>query len=313
MNSVRIDCSVIIPSRNRSDTLFRVLRALEKQKTGAEFEVIVVDDQSTDSTMNQLTRYIHNTALKLLCLSGKGLGAACARNIALDQAQGEWLIFLDADTIPETGFVQKHLHWLNRLGEKACVVGRNRVSAELSAEQQIRIPENSFQNAKDMTEIDWPEYRTGNSSMSRRLCVLAGGFNENLRAAEDTELAARLAQQGARFYYIPYIKTVHHHPLDLDAFFQKAALYGHAAACWYQKAPEYRRLLVYRYGVYAPELSLFKKIKYRLRSILINEYTIPGIIRCGKYLSSHLGISERLYKSVFQFHTRQAFKHGTTR
>ncbi|MDZ7723106.1 MAG: hypothetical protein U5R06_09960 [candidate division KSB1 bacterium] len=207
--------------------------------------------------------------------------------------------------------MQKHLEWSRRLGETACLVGNNQVSMELTPAEQVRIPENRFQSAPTLTKIDWPEYRTGNSSMARRLCEQAGGFDDALKAAEDTEIAARLADLAVQFYYVPEIKAVHHHPLDLNGFFTKAALYGQAAACWYQKAPAHRRLLTYRYGVYARELSWYKKMKYILRFLFINRYTVAGIIIFGKRLKPVL--SEKLYRIVFQYHTRQAFKQQIAR
>ncbi|MFW9948727.1 MAG: glycosyltransferase family 2 protein [Candidatus Thorarchaeota archaeon] len=88
--------SVIIPVYNAEETIFRCLKSLTDQ-TYKNFEVIVVDDGSTDNGLLVATGF-HN------CFGGFGLlsapghcGPSVARNIGIDHASGEYIFFLDAD------------------------------------------------------------------------------------------------------------------------------------------------------------------------------------------------------------------------
>jgi glycosyltransferase involved in cell wall biosynthesis len=96
--------SVIVPARNEAHTIERCLDGLLAQAYPA-FEIIVVDDGSTDATPAILARYAdHNCKVRVL--RGQplrpgwtGKNQACQQ--AADAAQGDWLLLLDADTVPE--------------------------------------------------------------------------------------------------------------------------------------------------------------------------------------------------------------------
>jgi glycosyltransferase involved in cell wall biosynthesis len=100
--------SVLIPARNEAHTIARCLDGALAQDYSA-YEVIVVDDSSTDSTGEILARYAqqHN---HLRVLAGSEpppgwTGKANACQQAAAAARGEWLLFLDADTVPQPGLI----------------------------------------------------------------------------------------------------------------------------------------------------------------------------------------------------------------
>lgn len=96
--------SIIIPVYNRCDDLRECLEALpEEMLKTFDSEVLVVDDGSTDEVGNMLE--IHFPHVRYLKTSGR-LGPGCARNLAAHEAQGELLVFLDSDAVPES-------HWLS--------------------------------------------------------------------------------------------------------------------------------------------------------------------------------------------------------
>ncbi len=87
--------SVIIPTHNRSGTVFRAIDSVLRQSF-REFELIVVDDGSTDDTDFWLKRYV-DPRLKILKTANRGVAAA--RNSGARQSCGEWLCFLDSDDV----------------------------------------------------------------------------------------------------------------------------------------------------------------------------------------------------------------------
>ncbi len=103
-----LDASVIVPSYNRRQALALTLASLRWQRHPAErFEVLVVDDGSTDGTaewLASLSLPSHITVVRRV--NG---GRAAARNTGLSRCRGRIVIFCDADTIPDPGFVADHV------------------------------------------------------------------------------------------------------------------------------------------------------------------------------------------------------------
>jgi len=96
--------SLIIPTYNEEKTIAECLLSLSKQ-TVKNFEIIIVDDGSTDSTLGILKKLkIKNFKLKIL--QQKHLGPALARNLGASGAQGKILVFVDADMTFDSKFIE---------------------------------------------------------------------------------------------------------------------------------------------------------------------------------------------------------------
>jgi len=90
-----VDFSVIIATYNRENYLRECLNSLLFQ-TYKNFEIVIVDDGSTDNTENVVTEFIGSLSIKYIKTSNAGYPAV-PRNIAAQHADGEWLCFLDSD------------------------------------------------------------------------------------------------------------------------------------------------------------------------------------------------------------------------
>ena len=102
--SDRLDVSVIIPAYNSGGLIRASIDSAQSQR-GVTFEVIVVDDGSTDDTLSILQSY--GDAVR--CIRQRNQGAYVARNNAAAAARGEWLAFLDADDLWEPDKLVKQL------------------------------------------------------------------------------------------------------------------------------------------------------------------------------------------------------------
>ena len=89
--------SVIVPAFNAEPFLAETLASVQQQ-TFREFEVIVVDDGSTDRTSEIVRRFVEKDA-RFILLCQKNAGESVARNVVLKQARSEWIAFLDADDV----------------------------------------------------------------------------------------------------------------------------------------------------------------------------------------------------------------------
>ena len=102
--------TVIVPTYNRADVLLLCLAALEAQ-TMDDFDVIVVNDGSTDNTEEMLAAYARATPLRLRVLSQQNAGPARGRNLAISQTQTPLAVLIGDDILGIPTFVEEHLRF----------------------------------------------------------------------------------------------------------------------------------------------------------------------------------------------------------
>src|SRR3989338_7434428 len=113
--------SIIIPTYNRADKLRRCLESLLKQEIN-NFEVIVVDDGSTDHTMQMIEAYSDH--VRYLSFS-ENQGPNIRKNQGALEAHGEWLIFMDSDD-QFTEVALEHLESCARSSEASLIMSSSR-------------------------------------------------------------------------------------------------------------------------------------------------------------------------------------------
>jgi glycosyltransferase involved in cell wall biosynthesis len=306
------EISIVIPTYNRKDELKRVLEGLNNQTCDDNlFEIIVVDDGSEDDTQTVVKEFsrISKPLIKYIHQTKSGAGAA--RNAGIAQARGRWILFIDADLIPEKNVIECHLNFHRGANDDFnCLLGAVETAPELKNPQQVRQNDGMIRtNKQGLHELSSWEFRTCNTSLAKHLCASPGGFDSRLEVAEDTEFAYRLQAIGVRFLYDESIKSYHYHPMNMEMLIEKYAAYGRAVALWYLECLESRRELALRYGVFAAELPFVHKVKYIIRAILVNGQTVA----LWNWISRHvrkqlLPLSQFLNKSVAQFYCRKAFR-----
>ncbi len=188
--------SFIVPAYNVERYVQRAVDSALAQ-TYANIEVIVVDDGSTDGTWKLLRqRYPDNPRVKLF--QQPNAGPSAARNRAVQQAQGEYVHFLDADEFLWRTKVERSLALFRQHPETAVVYGHG---IPLQPDGVTNIPIILPTLPSGMIFCEWLNgamaggtYGVTSSVMAKREAVLAvGGFREDQRVAEDWDLWLRLA------------------------------------------------------------------------------------------------------------------------
>lgn len=221
--------SVIVPTYNRRASLSRLLQALGRQTyPAARFEVVVVDDGSTDGTADAVRALDLAYPLRLLIQENRG--PASARNLGVEQADGPVIVFLDDDVepLPELLAVHGAIHG-SRTGQ--VVVGPMLPPPDWPRPAWIRWEEEKlerqYQAMKEGRYACTPrQFYTGNASLPRSMFLDAGGFNVEFRRAEDVELAWRLAMRGARFRFEPGAQVLHYAERSFAAWSRTPYQYG---------------------------------------------------------------------------------------
>lgn len=202
--------SVIIPAFNAGKTLSDTLVALKQQSISpAEYEVIVVDDGSTDETAALARRFGAN------CISQPNRGPAAARNYGVRVARGEIILFTDADCVPDRDWIrQMTLPFRNErmVGVKGAYRTRQTELAARFAQAEF---EDRYDLLKKVAAIDMVD--TYSAAFRREVFIKIGLFDESFPVAnnEDTELSYRLCAASYFLEFNPEALVYHRH---LDSF-----------------------------------------------------------------------------------------------
>jgi len=196
--------SVIIPAYNKLSELQETLRALEGQVLPeAEYEVIVVDDGSTDGTLDWLREHKFPFPCQVYSQANKGPGAA--RNLGATQAYGEVLLFLDADIVAAPGLLG--VHWAaHQQKENILVAGRVRQWMPQREGPAHQVFARIFDLGEQARELPFPFMLTQNLSIKASDFALLGHFNQELIWGEDTEFGFRAVSLNPASVLEPILK-----------------------------------------------------------------------------------------------------------
>lgn len=188
-----IQVSVVIPVYNALDTVLDAVRSVEAQ-TFKDYEVIIVDDCSTDGTLSLLSKECGNHQV---IKSDVNKGPANARNRGIEKARGTWIAFLDADDVWLPYRLEAQMELVRQFPDTTLFCG-NSISfsnRDPVDEHELIIPK----AAKSVRPVVLEEFITGNPVITstvlvkKEAIVEAGGFDEAFKGPEDYDLWIRLA------------------------------------------------------------------------------------------------------------------------
>ncbi len=266
--------SVVIPTYNRKPILEKCLRAMERQ-TFADYEIVVVDDGSTDGTVEWLQSHAAEFPHVRLFCQNHG-GAAGARNYGVEQAKGDTIVFIDSDLVVTDVFLQSHVETLIQ-GQKE--LGHNRLFTYGRVINTANFDDPTSEPYK-VTDFSAAYFATGNVAIARHWLIEAGLFDTGFKQYgwEDLELGVRLKNLGLKLIKCPEAVGYHWHPafsLDqiprlIDVEFQR----GRMGVVFYQKHPTFDVKMMI-------QMTWIHRVLWGVLSIggLLNEKTLTPVMR----------------------------------
>ena len=221
-------CTVIVPTYNRADLLRHTLDSLVRQKMPqGSYEVIVVDDGSSDGTAGVVDEYRGRLDLSYYYQEDEGYRAAAARNVGIRHARAGICVFVDSGVILHSGCLAEYVDRHRRSAEPIAVCGyvycfnQDEHGAEIIATVNFADPDAAMADLEaqgkwpDIREwfyakygddfsnlpAPWLIYWTCSVSAETSQLKAVGMFDEQYRSwgAEDVDLAYRLHRHGVRF------------------------------------------------------------------------------------------------------------------
>jgi len=229
-----IKYSVVIPAYNASDTLRDCLDALIKQSIPKEeYEIIVVDDGSTDDTDKISREY------PVKYIKQANHGPASARNRGAKEAQGDKLLFTDSDCIPDFNWLEEMTQPFQDSTVSAVKGSYKTKQRSLTARfAQIEFEER-YELLKRVTHIDMVD--TYSAAFQKAVFFQAGGFDQSFPVAnnEDTDLSYKLSAMGLKMVFAPEAVVYHlRHPASPDRYFKQKFWRGYWRTVVYQRFPQ---------------------------------------------------------------------------
>jgi glycosyltransferase involved in cell wall biosynthesis len=236
--------SVVIPTYNRLPMLQRVLESLGAQNDAPPFEVIVVDDGSTDATRSTIERRRYGFPFTFRSQTNSGPGRA--RNLGVTLARGKFVVFIGDDTVPESDFLAEHARTHRGANDDRLVAclgytgwpPDTRVTAFMDYINDYGL-QFGYKLIQHGAVVPYNFFYTSNISLDREL-LAQYPFDTTFPSAawEDIELAYRLDAIGLRIHYNARAVTRHHHPMTVDSFARRQYTVGKSGAIFYRKHPE---------------------------------------------------------------------------
>ncbi|NLN18522.1 MAG: glycosyltransferase family 2 protein [Firmicutes bacterium] len=226
--------SVVIPVYNRRVIMEKTLTYLARQTLDpTRFEVIVVDDASTDGLKKMTDNLCTPYRLRYFRMSERS-GPAAARNRGITEAQGDLIVFIDSDLAPAPELLEAHLKVHESEDD---VIGHGPVihTTDLDNPTAARMK---------LTDISRAFFATGNVSIRREHLFKAGLFDEEFREYgwEDLELGRRLRRLKLRAVKVPEAKGYHYKASlrlsQLPGHIERERQRARTAVIYYRKHPE---------------------------------------------------------------------------
>lgn len=208
-------------ARNAALTIAEQLEAICAQETALAWELIVVDDESTDGTRSIVDDYAAEWP-NIRLISGLGLGVSAARNAGIKAAGGSSIVTVDADDVVAQGWLSAMAAALNESPFVAGGLEIRRLNPERVLEtrgSRLTLGPGSYSGIFQFAH-------SCNLGVQRRVLDAIGGFDESLSAGEDIEFSYRCWRSGVNLYYAESAVVHYRYRTTLRGLWRQGIAYG---------------------------------------------------------------------------------------
>lgn len=213
--------SIVIAARNAAATIAAQLDAICAQETALAWEVVVVDDESTDGTRSIVDDYAAKWP-NIRLVSGRGLGVSAARNAGIKASSAPAIVTVDADDVVAQG-------WLSAmaaaLSESPLVAGALEIRY-LNPERVIETRGSRLTLGPGSYSGIFQFAHSCNLGVQRRVLETIGGFDESLTAGEDIEFSYRCWRSGINLAYAESAIVHYRYRTTLRGLWRQGIAYG---------------------------------------------------------------------------------------
>jgi glycosyltransferase involved in cell wall biosynthesis len=218
--------SVVVAVRNGLPWLDEQLAALVRQECGSEWEVLVVDNGSTDDTSRLVESWASSHSFIRLVDGSECSGPSFARNAGVAAARGELVAFCDADDVVQPGWLEALRLALSRSDVVAGSFEFGALNGGLRSEPRLAA-------TRQLGHL--PAGLGANLGVRRSAFEAVGGFDEELRTGEDIDLCWRLQLQGYTFGSEIRAVVAKRERTGALEVFRHGVVYGRSGARLYRK------------------------------------------------------------------------------
>jgi glycosyltransferase involved in cell wall biosynthesis len=215
----------VVPLRGDEAYAGRTREAFDRLELGPDDELIVADNTAENVAAEPFRGFA-----QVVHAPGQA-SSYYARNAGAAAASGAWLLFVDADCVPEPDLVDRYFD--EPIGERCGAVagGIVGVGGQESLLARYARDRNFLDQAEGMHGSAGVAAATGNLLIRRRTFDDLGGFAEGIRSAGDVDFCWRMRDAGWTLQQRPAARVSHHHREDLVSFLAMIARYG-AGSRW---------------------------------------------------------------------------------
>lgn len=245
MRVKKVVISLVVPTYNRAALLKKCLESIEQQLIDKDcFEVVIVNDGSTDETEEIVRSIINKNLIDCKCLFQANSGVSVARNRGICEAVGDVIAFTDDDCIVPKNWVESMMRCWAATGDDVAGIGGplNTVTdnpnlfisqylAYIDEFNHVPVVKAGFIRPVHVSKIVGneviPYLRTSNASFRKSCLLEVGGFATVFRrpGGEDPDLCYRLLAKGYRFQFEPSLVVDHNSRESMTAYFNSLGNY----------------------------------------------------------------------------------------